>query len=145
MIPWFHSHADSSKTDLHGVLTYEFDYNLFTGDTLVIYTVLATVLQDLSGPGRIEDLADKGRNFTHYFGCCRGLHGDLNNDNEDANIGDLVFAVDRIFRGGDAAVCAGEADVNADKTVLDISDLVYLVDKIFRGGDAPPSCGTAPS
>ena len=145
LIPWTHPHADSSKTDLHGVLTYEFDYNLLAGDTLVIYSVLATVLQDLSGPGRIEDLADKGRNFTHYFGCCRGLHGDLNNDNKDATVTDLVFAVDRIFRGGDAAVCAGEADVNADKTVLDISDLVYLVDKIFRGGDAPPSCGTAPS
>ncbi len=145
LIPWTHPHPDSSKTDVHGVLTYEFEYNLLAGDTLVIYSVLATVLQDLSGPGRIEDLADKGRNFTHYFGCCRDLHGDLNNDNQDATVLDLVFAVDRIFRGGGPAICDGEGDVNADKTVLDVLDLVFLVDRIFRGGDAPPSCGTAPS
>ena len=145
LIPWIHTHADSSKTDLHGVLTYEFDYNLLAGDTLVIYSVLATVQEDLAGPGRIEDLADKGRNFTHYFGCCRDLHGDLNNDNKDGTLLDLVFAVDRIFRGGGPAVCDGEGDVNADKIVLDVLDLVFLVDFVFRGGDPPPSCGTAPS
>ncbi|MEE8404453.1 MAG: hypothetical protein V3S17_03590 [candidate division Zixibacteria bacterium] len=145
LIPWIHPHPDSSKTDLHGVLTYEFEYNLLAGDTLVVFSVLATVQEDLAGPGRIEDLADKGRNFTHYFGCCRGLRGDLNYDNKDATVLDLTFAVDRIFRGGGPALCDGEGDVNGDKDVLTVLDLVYLVDRIFRGGDAPPSCGTAPS
>ncbi len=142
LIPWSHPNPDSTETDLHGVLTYEFEYNLLAGDTLVVYTVLATVLEDLSGPGRIEDLADKGRNFTHYFGCCRGLRGDLNNDNKDANVLDLTFSVDRIFRGGGPAVCSGEADANSDKSILDVLDLTFLVDRIFRGGAAPNSCGT---
>ena len=106
---------------------------------------MATVREDLAGPSRIEDLADKGRNFTTYFGCCRNLRGDLNNDNKDANVLDLTFAVDRIFRGGVPAVCAGEADANSDKSALDVLDLTFLVDRIFRGGPAPASCGTPPS
>ena len=142
LIPWSHPDPDSAETDLHGVLTYKFKYNLLAGDTLVVYTVLASVREDLAGPGRIEDLADKGRNFTHYFGCCRGLRGDLNNDNKDANVLDLTFSVDRIFRGGGPAVCSGEADANSDKSILDVLDLTFLVDRIFRGGAAPNSCGT---
>ncbi|MCH7947740.1 MAG: hypothetical protein IIC66_08090, partial [candidate division Zixibacteria bacterium] len=145
LIPWSHAHPDSQETDLHGVLTYKFEYNLLAGDTLVVYTVLSTVREDNSGPGRIEDLADKGRNFTHYFGCCRGLRGDLNNDNKDANVLDLTFSVDRIFRGGGKAVCSGEADPNSDGSILNVLDLTFLVDRIFRGGSAPNSCGTPPS
>ncbi|MCH9024814.1 MAG: hypothetical protein IH931_05710, partial [candidate division Zixibacteria bacterium] len=142
LIPWSHSNPDSAETDLHGVLTYGFNMDLFAGDTLVFYTVLASVREDLAGPSRIEDLADKGRNFTTYFGCCRNLRGDLNNDNKDANVLDLTFAVDRIFRGGSASICTGEADANSDKSALDVLDLTFLVDRIFRGGPAPNSCGT---
>lgn len=72
--------------------------------------------------------------------CCVGIRGDVNNDGADANILDLTYLVDRIFRGGPPAPCAGEADVNGDGTPSNILDLTYLVDRIFRGGPAPGPC-----
>ncbi len=58
----------------------------------------------------------------------------------DANILDLTFLVDRLFRGGPAAGCPTEADVNSDGTSSNILDLTFLVDRIFRGGPAPGPC-----
>ncbi len=72
--------------------------------------------------------------------CCSGLRGDLNNDGANANILDLTFAVDRIFRGGPAAFCPDEADVNSDGASTNILDLTFLVDRIFRGGPPPGPC-----
>ena len=72
--------------------------------------------------------------------CCTGTRGDLNIDGADANILDLTYMVDRIFRGGPASICPKEADVNADTTSENILDLTYVVDRIFRGGPPPPSC-----
>ncbi|MEE8404874.1 MAG: CHRD domain-containing protein [candidate division Zixibacteria bacterium] len=72
--------------------------------------------------------------------CCQGIRGDVNGDGDDATILDLVFLVDRIFRGGGPADCSEEADVNGDGTSASILDLTFLVDRIFRGGVAPGPC-----
>lgn len=72
--------------------------------------------------------------------CCIGNRGDINNDGADANILDLTYLVDRIFRGGPPPVCAIEADVNSDGAFANILDLTYLVDRIFRGGPPPGPC-----
>ena len=65
---------------------------------------------------------------------------DLNGDGDDANILDLTFAVDRIFRGGPASLCLEEGDANGDSDSTNILDLTFLVDRIFRGGPAPGPC-----
>ena len=72
--------------------------------------------------------------------CCIGTRGDLNGDGDDANILDLTFAVDRIFRGGGPSACPEEGDVNGDGNPHNILDLTFLVDRIFRGGPPPGPC-----
>ena len=72
--------------------------------------------------------------------CILPLRGDMNYDGDDANILDLTFAVDRIFRGGPPPVCPEEGDPNTDGDVCNILDLTMLVDRIFRGGQPPDPC-----
>ena len=146
---WSHVHSDSQKVNLHSVLTYEFQIDINPGDTLVFYSIMATVRNSdqesfQTGSARIKELIDKGQNFIRYFGCCHNLRGDLNTDGKDADIVDLTFIIDRIYRGGPLPTCAGEGDVNADGSPTDVVDLTYLVDFIFRGGPPPYSCGEEP-
>jgi len=72
--------------------------------------------------------------------CCIATSGDCNGDGDDANILDLTYLVDRIFRGGPGVGCPKEGDVNSDGTPGNILDLTFLVDRIFRGGPAPGPC-----
>ncbi|MCH7879348.1 MAG: FG-GAP repeat protein [candidate division Zixibacteria bacterium] len=72
--------------------------------------------------------------------CCIVNRGDVNYDGTDANILDLTYLVDFIFRGGTLAGCPNEADVNGDGDSANILDLTFLVDFIFRGGSAPGPC-----
>ena len=72
--------------------------------------------------------------------CCIGNRGDANGDGNDANVLDLTFIVDRIFRGGDPASCPDEADLNGDGASTNILDLTFIVDRIFRGGPPAGPC-----
>jgi len=73
--------------------------------------------------------------------CCVGARGDLNGDGVDANVLDLTFLIDFIFRGSDdPGRCPDERDVNGDGNSANILDLTYLIDVIFRGGPALPGC-----
>ncbi len=72
--------------------------------------------------------------------CCVGNRGDANHDGADANILDLTFLVDYIFRAGRIPRCPNEADLNSDGSSANILDLTFCVDRIFRGGPAPGPC-----
>jgi hypothetical protein len=72
--------------------------------------------------------------------CCIGIRGDFNGDGNDANILDLNFCVNRIFRGGPLPTCLKEGDVNGDNNSTNVLDLNYLVNRIFRGGPLPVGC-----
>jgi len=70
--------------------------------------------------------------------------GDVNNDGI-INVGDIVYLVGYLYRGGPAPVpmtCVG--DVNNDD-IVNVGDIVYLVGYLYRGGAAPsPLCCTPP-
>lgn len=73
--------------------------------------------------------------------CCSGIRGDLNYDGSSANILDLSFMVDFIFRGSnDPGDCIVSRDINGDGKGPNILDLSFLVDFIFRGGPPPEAC-----
>ncbi len=64
--------------------------------------------------------------------------GDIDNDGEGPNIGDLIYLVDYMFNDGPAPTEMDAANVDGVNGI-DIGDLVYLVDYMFNQGP-PPSC-----
>lgn len=66
--------------------------------------------------------------------CCT-TPGDANND-DLINVGDAVFIVNYIFKGGDAPPCPEEADANCDVTI-NVGDAVYIINYVFKGGPDP--------
>ncbi len=62
--------------------------------------------------------------------------GDVTGDGM-INLGDVVFLVNYLYRGGPAPDPLDMGDVNCDGTV-DIGDVVYLVNYLYQGG--PPPC-----
>jgi len=67
-------------------------------------------------------------------GCC-DFPGDANGD-LTVNIGDAVYLVNYIFKGGAAPDCRAEADANAD-CVVNLGDGVYIIQYVFQSGPAP--------
>lgn len=61
--------------------------------------------------------------------------GDINGDTK-VNIGDPVFLINYIFKGGPAPNPLSAGDVNAD-TKINIGDAVYMINYIFKGGPTP--------
>jgi hypothetical protein len=66
--------------------------------------------------------------------------GDVNYDG-DINIGDLVYLIGYIFKGGAPPYSLTAADVNCDGK-LNFTDVIYLVEYLFRGGPVP--CADCP-
>lgn len=59
--------------------------------------------------------------------------------NGDINVGDAVFLINYIFKGGPAPqpVCIGDANGNGD---VNVGDAVFLIAYIFSGGPPPLEC-----
>jgi len=61
--------------------------------------------------------------------------GDANSD-ENANVGDAVYIIAYVFKGGPAPdpVCAGDANGDID---CNVGDAVYMIGYVFKGGPSP--------
>jgi hypothetical protein len=68
---------------------------------------------------------------------CEYICGDVNND-DDVNVGDVVFMIAHIFKGGPPPEHPEAWDVNGSCD-NDVADAVYLINMIFRFGP-PPHC-----
>jgi hypothetical protein len=64
--------------------------------------------------------------------------GDMNNDGLP-NVGDAVFLINFIFKGGPAPAYPECSDVNNDG-LTNVGDAVYMINFIFKGG-LQPNCG----
>ncbi|MEE9443862.1 MAG: hypothetical protein V3V99_14455 [candidate division Zixibacteria bacterium] len=80
------------------------------------------------------------RDYTHWVSAeiinnYRAICGDANSDG-DTNIGDSVFIINNVFRGGPAPdpICSGNANGDSD---TNIGDAVYLINHVFKGGPPP--------
>jgi hypothetical protein len=66
--------------------------------------------------------------------------GDVNG-NCAINVGDVVYLISYLYKGGPEPRPTDAGDVNGDCSV-DIGDVVYLVNYLYKGGP-PPVCGCA--
>jgi len=135
---WSSTAPESLYTDLSTLVTFG-EYNLPVGDTLCVTKILAT---SKTGQTAFTDAIAAGRAFinahANEMGClgsCCDLAGDANNDGK-VNVGDAVYIITYVFRGGPAPICMQEADANGD-TKINVGDAVYLITYVFRGGPAP--------
>jgi hypothetical protein len=71
--------------------------------------------------------------FTASVNCI--LFGDVNGDGS-IDLGDVVYLVNYLWRGGPPPDPYQAGDANCDGTIT-ISDIVYLVNYLFYGGSAP--------
>jgi len=63
------------------------------------------------------------------------MSGDVNGDG-DVNVGDAVYIINYVFKGGQAPPVLQEADPNCDG-VINVGDAVYIINYVFKGGNAP--------
>jgi len=136
---------ESLYTDLSTVVTFG-DYTLAPGDTIVALKVLF-VSKDAQRQSAAwwtawykGIMAWTAANVYPALGpatCCN-VAGDANNDGK-VNVGDAVYIITYVFRGGPAPICAEEGDANGDKKI-NVGDAVYIITYVFRGGPAPV-CG----
>jgi hypothetical protein len=72
--------------------------------------------------------------------CFGALAGDANDDLK-VNVGDAVYMVNRIFKGGYAPqpIDFLSGDANSDCTA-NVGDVVYIVNYVFKDGPPPPDC-----
>jgi hypothetical protein len=152
---WSSTAPESLYTDLTSVVTFG-EYNLDPNDTVIVVNIL------FSSKDAALEIGAKGPppwwwwrwiwrmiRFEHKYihpwfppwwwvtSCCN-LPGDANNDGK-VNVGDAVYIISYVFRGGPAPPCLQEGDANGDGKV-NVGDAVYIISYVFRGGPAP-ICG----
>jgi len=66
---------------------------------------------------------------------CDYVCGDANGDGQP-NVGDAVFIINYVFKGGAAPVPPESGDANRD-TDCNVGDAVYLINFVFKGGPEP--------
>jgi hypothetical protein len=110
----------------------------FTGSVTHDYSLLSSSpCIDSGDPDPAYNDPDGTRNDVGAFPYAQpGFSCGESNGDGDINVGDAVFLINYIFRGGPAPepVCVGDA--NGDDEV-NVGDAVFLINYIFKEGPAP--------
>ena len=142
--------SENSSSEIPAI-TYTLQYSLdptFTVATTVeniaetLYTVPDTVaLTDSTYYWRVEavDMGTHSGYQAHPFKFKAFKAGDANRDHK-ITVGDVVYLVNYLFKGGPAPSPSEAGNVNGD-TKLTVSDVVYLVNYLFKGGPRPQCRG----
>jgi hypothetical protein len=72
-----------------------------------------------------------------WYESCLAEPGDANDDGL-VNLGDAVYLLNYLFKGGLPPAPNGAGDTN-DDGVVNLGDVVYLLNYLFKGGP-PPTC-----
>jgi hypothetical protein len=72
-----------------------------------------------------------------YVLAIRVIRGDVNADGI-INVGDVVYLVNYLYKGGSEPCPVEAGDVTSDG-IVNVGDVVYLVNYLYKGGD-PPVC-----
>jgi hypothetical protein len=92
-----------------------------------------------TGVAEMEALVATGRGIVATERALGGLPascGDVNGDFV-VNVGDVVYLVSYLYKGGPAPYCpAARGDVNSDG-VINVGDVVYIVSFLYKGGPEP--------
>ncbi|MDZ4723539.1 MAG: thrombospondin type 3 repeat-containing protein, partial [candidate division Zixibacteria bacterium] len=118
-----------TATDQHSVMTYFNNQTINAGDTLYIYTALATTK---TATDNIVTNAAKARQWlldhvipaTGVGGCCIGSTGNVDGSLDDVvDIGDLTALIDNLFITLAPLLCTAEGDIaSPPDAVVDIGD-----------------------
>jgi hypothetical protein len=87
---------------------------------------------------RISDVVDKipSDESDSLFSIVTWIRGDVNGDGV-IDLGDVVYLINYLYKGGPAPDPLWVGDVNCDG-IVDLGDVVYLINYLYRGG--PPPC-----
>jgi hypothetical protein len=84
------------------------------------------------------EITNDGVMYSSSYGYEEGymyINGDANGDGA-CNVGDAVFIISYVFKGGPAPVPVLAGDANCDGET-NIGDAVYIINYVFKGGDPP--------
>jgi len=126
---------EDSVIDLHSGVVFE-KVDMVQGTKYKYAFALIT-----TNEGSADYLDQVAAAYTWYddnLGSCCITPGDANND-AVVNVGDAVYVINYVFKGGNAPPCLPQADANGDG-VVNVGDAVYVINYVFKGGNAP-ICG----
>ncbi len=143
--------------DQHTVLTYFNNYSLGATDTLIIWTVMATIpptfTKDVQALVNQIDAAKAWLEDNiwdikkEFLGCCIGMTGNADcSASEDPDISDITRLISFLYLQGAELCCVAEADVDnsggSDPQVndVDISDITYLIAHLYLDHRALKPC-----
>jgi hypothetical protein len=98
-----------------------------------VSVIMSSAGQSATGSMQEGDYILVGGFWTGYY-----KSGDVTCDGK-VDVGDVVFLVNYLYRGGDSPCIWDAGDDNCD-LVINLGDVVYLINYLYRGGSPPLHC-----